>query len=124
MPGIAARTDAPPPVRVGADSREGTLLPTYQTVRPAGDTVSFRGRPVDLKLAPDGGWLYVKDNRGVVVLDTRQWKVVQEATLEGGTSMHGIAVTPDGGHLYVTDAQSELAEAEIAPGKGLFWKRR
>jgi YVTN family beta-propeller protein len=110
--------------QVGSEARNGTLLPTYQTVRPAGDPVSFKGRPVDLTLAPDGKRLYAKDNRGVVVIDTQSWKVVQEATLEGGTSMHGIAVAADGRHLYVTDAQSELAEAEITPGAELMWRRR
>jgi YVTN family beta-propeller protein len=100
------------------------VLPTRQIVRPAGEAVQFGGRPVDMALAPDGRTLYVKDNRGVVVIRTASWKVLQELKLEGGTSMHGIAVSADGKRLYVTNAQNDLAVGEIDSDATVTWKQR
>ncbi|MFO0845950.1 MAG: alkaline phosphatase family protein [Gemmataceae bacterium] len=103
----------------------GTLVPTGQLVRPAGESLSFPGPPVDLALAPDGKHLFVKDNRGVVVLDLAAWKVAQQLPFPGdkvGGSMHGLAVRADGKRLYATTAQDLLCEAEIDGGR-LKWAR-
>jgi YVTN family beta-propeller protein len=122
--GMMGRAYAQLPDQVGIDAQGRTILPTHQAIRPLGDRAQFMGRPVDLVSSPDGKRLYVKDNRGIVVIDTSRWKVTQELKLEGGTSLHGIAVSADGRRVFVTNAQSELAEAEIGPGAELVWKRR
>jgi YVTN family beta-propeller protein len=110
---------------VGPAKGGGMLVPTGQLVRPAGESLSFPGRPVDLALSPDGKYLFVKDNRGVVVLDLAAWKVAQQLPFpkgKGGGSMHGLAVRGDGKRLYATTAQEILWEAEVDGGK-LRWAR-
>ena len=84
------------------------LVPTGQLIRPARDTLEFAGRPVDLALSHDGTTLYIKDNRGVVVVDTASWTVREEAGFpEGGGSMHGIVVARDG-TVLATTAQNHI----------------
>ena len=61
--------------RVGTLSAGGRLTATFQYLHPAGQSVEFGGRPVDLVAAPDGRTIYVKDNRGLVVIDSATWRV-------------------------------------------------
>lgn len=116
-----AQTD----LAVGSDSHGGTVVATGQVVHPAGTTTAFGGRPVDLALSPDAGRLYVKDNRGLVVLDAVTMKVLQELAFpdKQGGSMHGIAVTSDGGRVYATTAQGRLCEAVVSAKGALVWAR-
>ncbi|HEX2999970.1 MAG TPA: bifunctional YncE family protein/alkaline phosphatase family protein [Armatimonadota bacterium] len=105
---------AKPVETVGGPHKDGSyLVPTRQVIHPAGDVVTYPGRPVDLAMTPDGRFLYAKDNRGVVAVDAKQWKVIQQLK-EGGASLHGILVAPDGRRLYATDAGAKLREWEIA----------
>ncbi|MBI4662872.1 MAG: bifunctional YncE family protein/alkaline phosphatase family protein [Verrucomicrobia bacterium] len=110
---------------VGPLQQGGFLAPTHQLLRPAGQSVEFGGRPVDLALSPDGRTLFVKDNRGLVVIDVATWKVRQELRLsEGGSSTHGIAATRDGTRVFVSGAQNTLWEAKVGDGGKLSWGRK
>jgi YVTN family beta-propeller protein len=112
--------------QVGPSADGEHLVPTGQLVRPAGATIAFRGRPVDLTLSPDGRRLYVKDNRGLVVLDAQTWRLLQELPFPNektGGSMHGLAVRRDGKRVYVTTAQQTLYEAEVLDEGTLAWRR-
>jgi YVTN family beta-propeller protein len=103
----------------------GHLMSTHQLIRPAGESVAFRGRPVDLVLSPDGRTLYVKDMRGLVVLDTASWQIRQELKFNaGGSSWHGIVVTRDASRLFVTTAPNALWEARTASDGKLEWGRK
>ena len=100
---------------------------TSQTVRPVGDLLTLPGsRPVDIALTPDGRTLYVKDNRGVVAVDTDSWR--EKGFLKfpsGGGSMHGIAVSRDGRRIYATNSASLLGVATaIGPDGKLTWSRQ
>src|SRR4051794_23279141 len=66
-----------PQRRVGVPSPGVTLLPTGQAVRPAGDTLSYLGRPLDLIVSADGRSIYVKDTVGLIILDAQTWKIRQ-----------------------------------------------
>ncbi|QDV32291.1 bifunctional YncE family protein/alkaline phosphatase family protein [Tautonia plasticadhaerens] len=100
------------------------MVSTRQLIRPAGRSVEFGGRPVDLVASGDGTRVYVKDNRGVVVLDADSWEVLQELPFpEGGGSMHGIALSADGRRLYATTAQEHLYEANVGDEGLLSWSR-
>ncbi len=113
-----------PDDRVGSQTNRSHLVPTSQLLRPAGDSLQFGGRPLDIALSPDGRTLYVKDNRGIVVVDMEAWKVRQELPVaRGGSSMQGIAVAPDGTRVYLTNAASELLEAVVQTDGSLQWGR-
>jgi len=100
--------------QVGPLPTGGHLTSTLQLIRPAGQSVEFGGRPVDLVLSPDGRALYVKDNRGLVVIDAANWQVRQELKFSaGGSGVHGIVVTRDGTRIYATSAQNILWEAKV-----------
>src|ERR1043166_2817131 len=97
--------------RVGPFASGRHLTATHQWIRPAGQSVEFGGRPVDLAASPDGHTLYVKDNRGLVVIDAATWRIRQEFKFNGGGgSVHGIAVTRDGSRIYATTPQDILWE--------------
>ncbi|HTE20524.1 MAG TPA: phosphoesterase, partial [Armatimonadota bacterium] len=119
--GLLAARDG---VRVGPASGGGYVVPTHQLIRPAGESLEFGGRPVDLVLAPDGGSLYVKDDRGLVVIDLVRWQVRQELKFPaGGGSMHGITVSRDGKRLFLTTAQNHLHEARVGASGTAEWVR-
>jgi YVTN family beta-propeller protein len=116
----------PPPVQVGPGPAGRHIVPTLQVLRPAGQSAEFGGRPVDLALSPDGKTLYVKDNRGLVVIETKGWKVRQELKFErGGGSMHGIKVNRDSSRVYATTAQNVLWEGQVSPAdRKVSWSRQ
>jgi len=108
------------PIQVGEET-----LPTWQILKPAGQQISFGGRPVDMVIAPDGKTVYVKDDRGLVVLTADSWKLKQELKFEeGGGSMTGIAANPAGTRVYATTAQDLLCEAKVEPDGQLVWERK
>ncbi len=110
------------PQQVGPRPEGSHFVATGQLLRPAGESLQFGGRPVDIALSPDKCTLYVKDNRGIVVVDVETWKVRQELLVgRGGSSMHGIAVSPDGSRVYFTDAGSLLREVVVQPHGSLQW---
>lgn len=111
-------------VQVGPAPAGAYVVPTWQFVRPAGESLEWGGRPVDLVLSTDGSRLFVKDNRGLVVIDAESWRLRQELKLpQGGGSMHGIAVSQDGRRVWLTTAQNHLWEARIGPDGSAAWAR-
>ncbi len=113
------------PTTVGPERHGGTVVTTGQIVRPAGVSVAFGGRPVDLALSPDASTIYAKDNRGLVVIDVAGMKVRQELPFadKHGGSMHGIVVSRDGRRVYATTAQDRLCEAALNDEGALGWTR-
>jgi DNA-binding beta-propeller fold protein YncE len=111
---------------VGPAAGGGTLVPTGQLVRPAGQVIAYSGRPVDLALSANSKYLYVKDNTGLLVLDAASWKLQQRLpfTNKQGGSIHGLALSRDGKRLYATTAQNILFEAEVAGEGQLTWRRK
>lgn len=81
------------------------LTPTGRALRPAGELLSFAGRPVDLRLAADGRWLFAKSNESLVVIDRAEWRVVQTITNPEGASLWGLAVGRDN-RVYFSTAGS------------------
>ncbi len=114
-----------PPEQVGPSPTGGHIVTTYQALHPAGQSLEFTGRPVDLVLSPDGGTLYVKDNRGLVVIDVATWTLRQELKFSAGAgSTHGIVVTRDGSRVFVTTSQNTLWEARREEAGKLAWGRK
>jgi YVTN family beta-propeller protein len=123
--GYFAACQTPTIQHVGPLESGGHLTPTHQLLRPAGQSVQFGGRPIDLVLSPDRRSLYVKDNRGLVVIDIESWKVRQELKLpSGGSSTHGIAITRDGSRAFMTTAQTNLMEAVVGAEGKVAWGKK
>src|SRR5439155_25385025 len=98
-----------------------------QLIRPAGRSIEFKGRPVDLVLSPYGKTLYVKSSAQLLAIDAASWTMRQELKLPektGGASMHGIAVSADGSRVYVSSGGAMLLEANVAPEGTLAWGRQ
>ena len=102
------------------------IVPTGQLIHPAGQTLAFSGRPVDLGLSPDRRLLFVKNTESLLVLDATQWQLMQTLAYprdEAG-SMHGLAVSRDGTAVYVSGCYKHLLEAR-RNGKGRWrWARQ
>ena len=82
-------------------------LPTGQLIQPAGEIVSFHGRPVDLKLGPEGKLVFAKDRGALRVIDSRTMKVVQSVNSPGGASLYGLAVSRTG-DVYFSNSKNGL----------------
>ncbi|HRZ38557.1 MAG TPA: phosphoesterase, partial [Candidatus Paceibacterota bacterium] len=122
---IVAGCQTTPPEQVGPIEEGGHLAPTYQLLRPAGESVEFGGRPVDLLVAPDRRTVWVKDSRGLVAIDTADWSVRQELKFkESGGSTHGLAITRDGSRLFASGAANALWEARIDAQGVAAWGRK
>jgi YVTN family beta-propeller protein len=105
---------------------DGTVVvPSEQLLRPAGRQVEFPGRPLDLRLLPDGHTLAVLDRLELRLLDTTAGRVMQSARLEGGSSVNGLAVSGDGHRLYASNARGQVqaysldAGGKLQPGAAL-----
>ncbi len=102
-------------LQVGLQPDGRILVPTNQILKPAGQLVTFPGRPVDLALADDGKTLVVKNLRDLIFLDPATGKVKQTLALPAkgsprpGFSVVGLLV--DGARVYATDAQNQLRVA-------------
>ena len=103
-------------VHVGHSDDGVTVVPTRQLLHPAGRSVEFHGRPVDLVLSSDGRIAYVKSDNSIFAIDVRAGAVRQELKYPEklGASLHGIVLARDGSRLYVTLAQSAIEEIAIA----------
>jgi YVTN family beta-propeller protein len=118
------------PIQLGPQPGGGSVVPTGQRVRPAGESLAFPGRPVDLVLTrtgePGPAALYLKTNRAIVAVDPETWRVRHELPFDNGDggSMHGIALRARARRLYVTTAQQSLREASIAVDGSLAWSRK
>lgn len=113
----------PEPVQTGGPRGDGSyIVPTRQVIQPAGSSITFGGRPVDLAVHPNGRILYLKDDRGVVVVDSDAGSVLQELPT-AGTSMHGILLTHDAKALLVSDAAQGVHEFTVG-ADGLLTKAR
>jgi YVTN family beta-propeller protein len=101
---------------VGASMDGGIVASTLQLLRPAGETIQFAGRPVDLLLSPNGKTLFVKTNTSLLVIPTAEWKILEEIKLGAGLSgsYHGMAITRDGAKLYVTSSSNVVLEMVVS----------
>jgi YVTN family beta-propeller protein len=112
--------------RVGPHERGSIVVPTGQLIRPAGETLGFAGRPVDMAISPDQRLLFLKNAERLMLLDTATWKVVQNLSYGSSQrgSMHGLAVSADSAAVYVTTARNQLLEGRRTSNGQWQWKHR
>jgi YVTN family beta-propeller protein len=102
---------------VGAQEDNTRIVATSQIIDPAGETVSFPGRPVDLALNNSGKILAVKNNTSIVFMDAEKHTVVQTLKLPaGGHSFNGISWSSDDQKVWTTDSRGYLRSAKLTKG--------
>ncbi|MBK7642937.1 MAG: phosphoesterase [Planctomycetes bacterium] len=113
-----SESDAP----VGPRAQGGYVLPTRQVVEPAGTTLAFDGRPLDLVVSPDGRFVFVKEKGSVLTIDAHDTTLVSRYRAEKlACSMHGLALAGD--KLYLTGTEDQLFELALAADGSLAASR-
>src|SRR5687768_4991522 len=97
-----------------------TFVATGQLLKPVGRHLAINARPVDLALSADGAFLLVKENRGLTVVRTGDWKVVQESRVTGGASLAGVLCGP-GGEVVFSDAASGVHFGKLGADGTVAW---
>lgn len=79
------------------------------------------GRPLDLRLSPNGRFVLVKTSQRLVTLAADSLQVVDSQPYPDGQygSPHGLAISPDGRHAYVTGGRDQLFSVLLATN-GMF----
>ncbi len=122
---LTRSADEPDTLKVGEQPDGRVVVPTNQILQPAGQQITFPGRPVDLALAEDSKILVVKGNRTLEFIDLGTAKIQQTLTLLGlGESKPGFGVVGllvHRGRVYASDAQDQVRIAVRQPdGKYKF----
>lgn len=110
---------------VGKQKDETYIVPTSQIIDPAGITITFPGRPMDIALNPDETILAVKNLRDIVFLDALNHSIKQTLVLpEGGNSFSGISWSDNGQKVWTTDTRGYLRSAELQAQGSFAWSDR
>jgi YVTN family beta-propeller protein len=106
------------------------LLPTDQTLAPAGRTTTFAARPLDLALS--GNELAVKTSHGLLFVDVRTGKIDQTLALPndlvdypknlGGNGLIGVVWSGDGKRVWSADGFGVLRSAVVGPAGRSAWE--
>ncbi|MEQ1933383.1 MAG: hypothetical protein ABL962_05830, partial [Fimbriimonadaceae bacterium] len=107
--------------KLGKQTDGSYLVATGQVLRPAGEHITFPGRPVDICLSKDGKTLFAKENTGLTVVDVATKSIV-ERLKSGGTSGHGLLAL-ENGEVWMGDSKSTLHCAALVDGKWQ-WTRK
>src|SRR5262249_24900422 len=91
------------PLPVGVPPDEPSGAPTTQLLKPAGQQVTFPGRPVARALLDGGKTMAVVNMKGLVFLDAATGTVRQTLAAPVGLSVVGLAAHGD--RLFVSDAK-------------------
>lgn len=99
---------------IGKQSNGTVLVPTGQTIQPAGENFTFESRPVDMALSPDGKTLAVMLPSRVRFFDLAR-NAFREDSLAGSHSFGGLVWSKDGRTLYASGrAKGESGKQEGA----------
>lgn len=105
---------------VGNQKDESYIVTTSQIIDPAGTTITFPGRPVDLALNPDETILAVKNLNNIVFFDAVNHTIKQTLALPaGGITFTGIGWSDNGQKVWTTDTKGFLRSAKLQTN-GLF----
>jgi YVTN family beta-propeller protein len=116
--GSHTRADELDQLKVGIQPDGRIVVPTNQILKPAGQQVTFPGRPVDIAWAEDGKLLVVKNLNTLIFIDPAVGKIKQtlatqpppRSTSRPGFSVVGLLVR--GKRIYASDARDQVRIAE------------
>ncbi|MEX2235125.1 MAG: hypothetical protein WD824_23380, partial [Cyclobacteriaceae bacterium] len=91
---------------VGKQKNESFIVSTSQIIDPAGDNITFPGRPTDLALNGSETILAVKNFQDIVFFDAVNHTIKQTLALPaGGNTFTGIGWSDDDQRVWTTDTK-------------------
>lgn len=97
---------------VGPINNNSYVVSTSQIIDPAGTTITFPGRPVDMALSPDETILAVKNMSNIVFFNVSSQAILQTLELpKGGNTFKGIGWSSDE-KVWITDDKGFLRSAK------------
>jgi YVTN family beta-propeller protein len=108
---------------VGKQDDGSYVVPTSQIIDPAGNTISFSGRPMDLALNPDETVLAVKNLYNIVFFDVVSQLIKQTLSIpdDGGNTFTGILWSDNGQKVWTTDTRGFLRSAKLQQDGTFAW---
>ena len=118
-----ARADDPDTstLKVGRQADGRIVVPTNQILSPAGEQVTFPGRPVDLAWADGGNTLVVKNMNNLVFLDAKTRAV--EQTLPSPVGFSVVGLISDKIRVIASDAKDHLRLAVRGTDGKYVWSK-
>lgn len=109
--------------KVGEQKDGSYVVPTSQIIDPAGNTITFPGRPMDLALNPDETILAVKNLYNIVFFDVASQSIKQTLGIpdNGGNTFTGIQWSDHGQKVWATDTRGFLRSAKLQPDGKFSW---
>ena len=108
--------------QVGRRNDESYIVPTSQIIDPAGTTITFPGRPVDLALNKNETILAVKNINNLVFFNTSDHSIKQTLKLAaGGNSFTGIGWSDNDNKVWTTDEKGFLRSAKVNSSGAFTW---
>lgn len=108
--------------KVGKQENNSYIVQTSQVIDPAGKTVVFPGRPVDLALNPEESVLAVKNLNNIIFFDVSSQTVKQTLNLpSGGNTFTGICWSDNGRKVWTTDTKGYIRSAELKDNGEFAW---
>lgn len=104
---------------VGRQSDGTVIVPTHQTLDPAGIQITFPGRPTDLAISPDGNMVAVKNRRSLIFVNLINQTIHQELFIagKGGQSYAGLVFSPDGQKVYTSTSPGQIQVAKFGDNR-------
>lgn len=102
---------------------DGTyIVATSQRIDPAGENITFSGRPVDLAIHADESVLAVKNINNIVFIKPETHEIIQTLALpKGGNTFTGIVWSDDGQKVWTTDTKGKLRAAQKSENGQYEW---
>jgi YVTN family beta-propeller protein len=118
--GLRSQADELDSLKVGRQPDGRIVVPTNQFVKPAGKTLTFPGRPVDMVLCGDGRTLCVKNMHSLDFVEIDTGKIVQSLPSSG---LSPVGLLSAGTDIFVSNADNEVLVARgNKPGKYAWLK--
>ncbi|MBL7645776.1 MAG: bifunctional YncE family protein/alkaline phosphatase family protein [Candidatus Hydrogenedentes bacterium] len=107
---------------VGPNGDGTYVVPTTQLIDPAGETILFPGRPVNIVRHPAAPVLAVKGKADVILIDAGTRAILQTMPLpRDGSSFNGLVWNGDGSSFWVTSSKRYLHRASRQEGGAYAW---
>ncbi len=107
---------------VGQQEDGSYIVATTQRIDPAGKSITFPGRPVDLALNADESVLAVKNMNDIIFINPATHEIIQTLKIpKGGNTFIGMVWNIQGTMVWTTDTRGNLLAAEVQNDGTFEW---